>query len=81
MQWINASEFKAKCLAMLDEVAKSTDGITILKRGRPIAKLIPYVSSDEKYPQNSLKGSVVIKDDVIKPVLSDSVWEVDKHNL
>jgi prevent-host-death family protein len=40
MREINASEFKAKCLAILDEVAQTGQPVTILKRGRPIAQLI-----------------------------------------
>ncbi|MFI5025860.1 MAG: type II toxin-antitoxin system Phd/YefM family antitoxin [Solirubrobacterales bacterium] len=49
---ISASQFKAKCLALLDEVAEGGGELTITKRGRPVAKLVP---ADE---DASLLGSV-----------------------
>ena len=37
----NASEFKAKCLAILDQVNSTRETVTILKRGKPVAQLVP----------------------------------------
>ena len=39
---IKASEFKAKCLKLMDEVADSGEEIVITKNGKPVAKLTPY---------------------------------------
>ena len=39
---IKASEFKAKCLKLMDEVAESGEEIVITKNGKPVAKLTPY---------------------------------------
>ncbi|MEX0782250.1 MAG: type II toxin-antitoxin system Phd/YefM family antitoxin [Dehalococcoidia bacterium] len=39
MKTIGASEFKAHCLKLLDEVGP--EGILITKRGKPVAKLVP----------------------------------------
>ena len=39
---IKASEFKAKCLKLMDEVAESGEEIVITKHGRPVSKLVPY---------------------------------------
>jgi prevent-host-death family protein len=36
---IASSAFKARCLALLDEVAATGEEIVITKRGKPIAKL------------------------------------------
>ena len=38
---IKASEFKAKCLKLMDEVAETGEEIVITKRGRPVSKLVP----------------------------------------
>lgn len=38
---IQASEFKATCLSLLDEVAATRREIVVTKRGRPVAKLVP----------------------------------------
>ena len=41
---ISASEFKAKCLKILDELG--AEGIEVEKRGKPIAKVIPVDPAD-----------------------------------
>jgi prevent-host-death family protein len=71
---ISASEFKAKCLALLDEVAKTHLSLTVTKRGKPIAKLVPIEGSDPP----DLVGSVQYKneEDLLSPV--DEAWETDQ---
>lgn len=54
---IQASEFKARCLALLDEVATKRTVLVVTKHGRPVAKVVPV---DEP---SSLAGSVTILDD------------------
>jgi len=39
---LTSTEFKAKCLSILDEVAETGEPVTILKRGKPVAQLVPY---------------------------------------
>lgn len=75
MVTINATEFKAKCLAILDEVAGTGEAVLILKRGRPVAQLVPPVSSGSQFPQEDLRGSVQITGDVVGPVLPAEAWE------
>ncbi len=41
MQTIKASEFKAKCLKLMDQVAQTGHPLTITKNGVPVAKLVP----------------------------------------
>jgi len=63
---IAASEFKAKCLGLLDRVATTGETIIVTKRGRPVAQLSPV---DEP---PSLLGSVtflVDDEELIKPIL------------
>lgn len=75
MQWINASDFKARCLAILDSVRDTGEPVVILKRGRPVAQLSPVTSDGEKFPQEELKGTVVILGDVAGPALPEDHWE------
>ena len=42
MQTVKASEFKAKCLKLMNEVQKTGDEIVITKNGVPVSKLVPY---------------------------------------
>jgi prevent-host-death family protein len=67
---ISASQFKAQCLAMLDEVAATGEEITVTKRGRPVARVLAV--SEPK----SLRGSVsfnISDDDLTKPL--DLEWD------
>ncbi len=41
---IGASELKAKCLRVLDEVAAEGHAYVITKRGRPVARLTPIAA-------------------------------------
>ena len=77
MKTINASEFKAKCLAILDEVKQTGETVTILKRGEPVAQLVPSVPR-ETYPQDTLKGTVKILGDIIEPPLPSEAWDAER---
>jgi len=77
MKTMNASEFKAKCLAILDEVAETGEGLTILKHGRPVAQLLPPVRPSGGFPQDALAGTVEFLGDVIGPVLAADAWEAE----
>jgi prevent-host-death family protein len=62
---VSASEFKAKCLAMLDEVAATGEEIVITKHGRPVAQV-----SAANAPA-SLHGSVTFEvsdEELIEPL-------------
>ena len=56
MKSIAAGKFKNVCLKTLDEVAATNTAVVITKRGRPVAKLVPYVEPARK---RGLAGSVV----------------------
>jgi antitoxin (DNA-binding transcriptional repressor) of toxin-antitoxin stability system len=78
MKTINASEFKAKCLAILDEVSETRTSLTILKHGKPVAQLGPPVTHVGPYPQDSLKGSVQILGDIISPTTDPDDWDANR---
>ncbi|HYC22883.1 MAG TPA: type II toxin-antitoxin system prevent-host-death family antitoxin [Candidatus Bathyarchaeia archaeon] len=69
MKSINAARFKATCLAILDDVARTGERVLVLKRGRPIAEIVPAASRGGHYPQDALAGTVEILDDDLSPVL------------
>ena len=77
MREISASEFKAKCLAILDEVGETGQIVTITKRGKPVARLVPPVPRRQGYPQDALFGTVKIHGDIVEPVLEADVWEAN----
>ena len=75
MKTINASEFKAKCLAILDEVAATGELVTILKHGKPVARLLPPAPASGRYPQHELAGTVDFIGDVVEPAVDAEEWE------
>ena len=75
MATMNATDFKAKCLAVLDRVQETGERVVILKRGRPVAELSPATNLDGRYPQDNLKGTVIIKSDIVSPTVPETDWE------
>jgi prevent-host-death family protein len=69
---IPASEFKAKCLALLDEVAETREAIVVTKRGKPVARVEP---ADEPINLVGTARQLVSDDELIKPLYED--WEPD----
>ena len=70
---IKASEFKAKCLALMDQVNKTGDEIIITKNGVPVSKLSPIVNKP-KTLFGVDKHKIKITDDILEPIAVE--WEV-----
>ena len=71
---IKASEFKAKCLQLMDEVAATGEEIVITKKGRPVSKLMPY----REKPKTLFgidRDKIVILGDIVEPI--DVEWEAE----
>ncbi len=70
IQEISISEFKAKCLALLDEVNKTKTPLRVTRRGKPIADVIPASSEAEGRSWiGSMSGSIDIVGDIVSPVI------------
>ena len=75
MDTINASDFKARCLAILDRVQATGERVVILKRGQPVAELWPASRTQAEYPQLELKGTVIVTSDIVEPAVPEEHWE------
>jgi prevent-host-death family protein len=73
MQTIQASEFKAKCLALMDDVASTGEVWVITKNGRPIAELRPYAGGRTGSPFG-LHPELKITGDIVSPI-EDDIWK------
>jgi prevent-host-death family protein len=72
MKQIAAAKFKEQCLSLLDEV--DPDGIVITKRGKPVAKLIPFASNSA-----NLIGSLTRKLEIKGEILSTGLdWNAER---
>lgn len=63
---ITATEFKARCLELMDEVANRRVTYVVTKRGVPVAELVPTVESFAS-PIGFMRGTVRERGDVIGP--------------
>lgn len=75
METINASDFKTRCLALLDRIQKTGERVVILKRGRPVAEPSPPHPPRAEYPQMELKGTVTVLGDIVGPAAPKERWE------
>jgi len=73
-QTIQASEFKAKCLALMDDVARTGGVWVVTKNGRPIAELRPYSGKRAGSPFG-LHPKLGITGDIVAP-MDDIEWKV-----
>jgi len=76
---MGAGAFKQVCLSLLDEVADAKTEVTITKRGRPVARLVPIVSAKEREDQilAALRGRgrmAVSEPDFLRPSSDLAPW-------
>ncbi|MBM3777461.1 MAG: type II toxin-antitoxin system prevent-host-death family antitoxin [Acidimicrobiia bacterium] len=69
-----AAEFKAKCLALLDRVHDHGESVTITKRGRVVARLVPAGDPDER-PWLRLRATGRFTGDPFAPVVDETEIE------
>lgn len=62
---INAAEFKAKCLKLIDEVAATHRPLVITKRGKPVARVVPVDEVSLPSLFGYMKGTGEIVGDII----------------
>jgi prevent-host-death family protein len=77
MQEIAISEFKAKCLALLQQVAKTKQPIRVTRFGKPVADVIPPAEAevDRNGWIGSGKGTTKIVGDIVSPANEPEDWE------
>ncbi len=73
---MKASEFKAKCLAVMDEVAKTGEAVIVTKNGQPMVELVPHKKKAKRNLIGLLKDDLIITGDIISPI--DVEWDAMK---
>lgn len=65
------SEFKTRCLSLLDEVSKTKTPLRVTRRGKPVADVFPpAIAADEKDWIGSMSGDIEITGDITSPVIA-----------
>ena len=78
---IPAGRFKQGCLAILDEVERRHEEVTITKRGRPVARVVPITSDREREQTilQELRGKarmLVSEAEFLRPTQQDAGWDL-----
>ncbi len=77
LQEVPISEFKAKCLALLEQVRLTRKPILVTRFGKPVAEIVPPSAVQDRASWiGSMKDSIEIIGDIISPANDEDEWEV-----
>lgn len=80
MAQVGATEFKARCLELMDRVAERRETYVITKRGKPVAKLVPADPPTKKSSFGCMADEMQIVGDLARPPWSDEEWrEIERQ--
>jgi antitoxin (DNA-binding transcriptional repressor) of toxin-antitoxin stability system len=74
MSTIQASEFKATCLALIDQFARTGETIVVTRNGRPVADLRPHRAPRAHSLIGLHKGTVKVHGDIVS-IAGSPRWE------
>jgi prevent-host-death family protein len=76
MKQVAISEFKAKCLELLEQVRRTRQPLRVTRHGKAVADVVPPAAVlDRKAMFGSMKGSIKILGDIISPANDPDEWE------
>ena len=78
MKQMRASVFKAKCLAVMDDVQATGEPVIVTKRGKPVVKVVP-VESEMDDIFGSMAADVKIVGDIESPVVPLRHWKITRE--
>ena len=67
---VSISEFKAKCLGLIEQVHKTRQPLRITKHGRPLAEVIPAGPDRQRKFLGDMIGTAAIVGDIVSPVIN-----------
>jgi prevent-host-death family protein len=79
MKEVRISEFKAKCLGILEEVRKTHRPVRITRFGKPVAEVVPL--TPEQRPKRwlgSMAGTIKIVGDIVGPIGDWDDWKAPR---
>lgn len=74
MQTIQASKFKAKCLALMDQVARTGETLLVTKNGKPVVEVKPHRGPRARSLIGLQRGSLRIRGDIVSPIGAE-LWK------
>jgi prevent-host-death family protein len=76
MNDVSISEFKAKCLGLIEQVHKTRQPLRITRHGRPVAEVIPAGPDRKRNFVGDMIGTAKIVGDIVAPVIDLDEFEV-----
>ncbi len=67
MKTFSVSQFKAHALGILDAVAQTGEGIIVTRRGKPLARVLPYREPERESRPGRLSGTITFEEDLVTP--------------
>lgn len=77
MKTMAISEFKAHCLQVFSNVARTKESVIVTKRGKPLVEVIPFRNNDRTPTPGKLAHTLVFEKDIVSP-LGKSAWSACK---
>ncbi len=77
MKQMRASVFKARCLAVMDDVQATGEPVVVTKRGKPVVKVVPAAEKKSDL-FGFMAGRMKIIGDIESPVVPLKQWKVFK---
>jgi prevent-host-death family protein len=81
MKTVPVTEFKARCLSLLDDVARTGEPLLVTKRGKALARVLPHNVGDARSPQETLIGTVTVLGDLVEPTVPPETWSATRGEL
>lgn len=75
MQTFAITDFKARALQILGQVAETRESVVVTKRGKPLAAVIPF-TLDTPRP-GKLAAALLFEKDIVSP-LGEDMWDASK---
>ena len=76
MREIAISQFKATCLAVLEDVRRTRRPIRVTRFGKPVAEVIPPGVAPKESWLGCMRDSLEISGDIVEPVRAFDRWTV-----
>ena len=77
MKTMAISQFKAKALRVIGDVAKTKEPVVVTKRGRPVVEVVPFRGGDDAPEPGKLSEALVFEKDIVSPI-GESDWDASK---
>ena len=74
---IAAGELKTHCLGLMEKIRTHRQTVIVTKRGKPIAKLVPFEDEGPAPVFGFLRGHATISGDIVAP--TEESWDADAN--